>query len=303
MQSRDTTRESGPRAQIAILLVSLAVVCSGVYGHTRQACSLDTWADEVAATWKARGMLPNAACYAGVITSMDIGRAMRDQVVDRFDQMFPRAAYKVVGLDPINAALPGVDRPMVGVMYVGMFLPNGATIPMSSAERLITEPDFLISVADEGINDAKTLQQALPHLDRIYGFIEVLAPIFNNSPPNPFMMQASNLMARWGVIGESVKVAATPEFLRSLETMTVTFRDGDGKVLAKQPGSYLGVNPLNGVLVVVEELRRRGERLHAGDLISSGSYMPPMPVTAGLYTETRYDGIGGTTLTVDASYR
>ena len=98
-------------------------------------------------------------------------------------------------------------------------------------------------------------------------------------------------------------VTASQEFLRSLETMTVTFEDGDGKVLAKQPGSYLGVNPLNGVLVVIEELKRRGERLHAGDLISSGSYMPPMPVTAGLYTETRYEGIGGTTLTVAASYR
>jgi 2-keto-4-pentenoate hydratase len=117
------------------------------------------------------------------------------------------------------------------------------------------------------------------------------------------MMQATNLMARWGVIGESVKVAATPEFLRSLETMTVTFTDGDGKVLAQHPGSYLGVNPLNGVLDVAEELKRRGERLHAGDLISSGSYMPPMPVTAGLYTKTLYEGIGGTTLTADASYR
>ena len=303
MESMDTTGRTRSRTTITAALVALAVVCSGVLGHTRQGCSLDTWADDVATAWSDRGMLSNAQCYAGVITSMDLGRTMRDQVVERFDEMFPRAAYKVVGLDPINAALPGVDRPMVGVMYVGMFVPNGATIPMSSAERLITEPDFLISVADEGINDATTLEEALPHLDRIYAFIEVLAPLFNNSPANPFMMQASNLMARWGVIGESVKVTASQEFLRSLETMTVTFRDGDGKVLAEQPGSYLGVNPLNGVLVVVEELKRRGERLHAGDLISSGSYMPPMPVTGGLYTETRYEGIGGTTLTVDASYR
>ncbi len=303
MESMDTTGRTRSRATITAALVALAVVCSGASGHTRQGCSLDTWADDVARAWSDRGMLSNAQCYAGVITSMDLGRTMRDQVVERFDQMFPRAAYKVVGLDPINAALPGVDRPMVGVMYVGMFVPNGATIPMSSAERLITEPDFLISVADEGINDATTLEEALPHLDRIYAFIEVLAPLFDNSPANPFMMQASNLMARWGVIGESVEVTASQEFLRSLETMTVTFEDGDGKVLAKQPGSYLGVNPLNGVLVVIEELKRRGERLHAGDLISSGSYMPPMPVTAGLFTETRYEGIGGTTLTVSASYR
>lgn len=303
MRSFNPTRETRPRALMTVAAVALAIACSGVSGHARQTCSLATWADEIASTWTARGMLTNAECYAGVITSMDIGRTMRDQVVERFDQMFPRAAYKVVGLDPINAALPGVDRPMVGVMYVGMFVPNGSTIPMDSAQLLITEPDFLISVADEGINDATTLEEALPHLDRIYAFIEVLAPIFNNSPPNPFMMQASNLMARWGVIGESVKVAATPEFLRSLETMNVTFEDGDGTVLAEQPGSYLGVNPLNGVLVVIEELKRRGERLQAGDLVSSGSYMPPMPVTAGLYTKTIYEGIGGTTLSVDASYR
>ena len=303
MESMETTGRTRSRTTIIAALVMLAVVCSGVFGHTRQGCSLDTWANDVATAWNDRGMLSNAACYAGVITSMDLGRTMRDQVVERFDRMFPRAAYKVVGLDPINAALPGVDRPMVGVMYVGMFVPNGATIPMSSADRLITEPDFLISVADEAINEATTLEEALPHLDRIYAFIEVLAPLFNNSLANPFMMQESNLMARWGVIGESVAVTASQEFLRSLETMTVTFEDGDGKVLAKQPGSYLGVNPLNGVLVVIEELKRRGERLHAGDLISSGSYMPPMPVTAGLFTETRYEGIGGTTLTVAASYR
>jgi 2-keto-4-pentenoate hydratase len=183
-----------------------------------------------------------------------------------------------------------------------MFVPDGSTIPLSSAERLITEPDFLISVKDNRVNDATTLEEALPHLDRIYAFIEVLAPTFNNSPPNPFMMQASNLMARWGVIGESVEVRPDEAFLRSLETMQVTFRDGTGKVLADQPGSYLGRNPLNGVLVVLDELKRRGERLAPGDLVSSGSYMPPMPVAAGMYTETVYEGIGGTTLRVSARY-
>ena len=97
-------------------------------------------------------------------------------------------------------------------------------------------------------------------------------------------------------------MTANQQFLRSLETMTVTFRDGSGTTLAQQRGSYLGENPLNGVLVVIEELKRRDERLHPGDLISSGSYMPPMSVTEGLYTEATYEGIGGTTLRVAATY-
>jgi 2-keto-4-pentenoate hydratase len=295
---------SSIRATVGMLaLAAMALTSFRVHAQAGHGCSLQSWADDVVAAWKERGMLTNASCYADIITSMDIGRQMRDRVVAEFDQMFPRAGYKVVALDPVNAKLPGVDRPMVGVMYLPMFYPNGATVPLSSAAKLITEPDFLISVADEGINDVDTLEEALPHLDHIYAFIEVLGPVFDNSPPNPFMMQASNLMARSGVIGESIEVSPTPEFLHSLETMKVTFKDGTGKVLAEEPGSYLGENPLNGVLVVVRELRRLGERLQPGDIISAGSYMPPMPVTSGLYTETIYEGIGGKTLHVSASYR
>ena len=287
---------------MTLSISAVGVMPLGGFARSEQGCSTDAWAIDVVAAWQSRGMLPNASCYAGLITSMETARTMRDRVVERFDEMFPRAAYKVVGLDPINAGLPGVDRPMVGVMYVGMFVPSGSTIPVDSAARLITEPDFLVSVADEGVNDATTLEQLLPHLDRVYAFIEVPAPLFGNSPPNPFLMQASNLLARWGVIGDSMQVTATDAFLRSLETMTVTFRDG-GSILSVQPGSYLDGNPLNGVLVVLEELKRRGERLHAGDLVSAGSYMPPMPVTEGLYTEAIYEGIGGTTLRVAARYQ
>lgn len=267
-------------------------------------CALDQWSEQMLATWQARSMLSNemTACYAQKITSMDVARELRDEVIARFDELLPRAAYKVVGLDPVNAALEGVDRPMVGVMYVSNFLPDGASIPLDSARILITEPDILFRVSDSAINEATTLEEVLSHIDRVYAFIEVPAPLFNNNPANPFLMQASNLLPRWGVIGESVAVENTPEFLRSLETMRVRFIDGEGQVLADEDGAYLGGNPLRGVLVVLEELRRKGEQLRPGDLISSGSYMAPILVSSGMYTKTIYEGIGGQTLEVSASY-
>jgi 2-keto-4-pentenoate hydratase len=281
----------------------LAVASAPVSAQSDATCALGHWATDVVGAWKARRMISNASCYAELITDMDTARRMRDAVVTEFDAMFPRAAYKVVALDPINAALPGVDRPMVGMMYVGMFLANGAILPLESAELIITEPDFLVSVADERINDATTIAEAARYIDRIYAFIETLAPTFVNSPPNPYLMQASNLMARWGVIGDSIEASSDPAFIKSLETMTVTFRDSNGKVLATQPGSYLGENPLNGVLVVINELRRRGERLAPGDLISSGSYMPPIPVRDPIGYETVYEGLGGQMLRVSTSFR
>ncbi len=192
---------------------------------------------------------------------------------------------------------------MVGMMYIGMFMADGAILPLDSAELIITEPDILFSVADTRINEATTIEEAVRHIDRVYAFIETLAPTFVNSPPNPFMMQASNIFARWGVIGESVAASADPAFIRSLETMTVTFRDSSGNVLAEEPGSYLSGTPLNGVLVVIEELKRRGERLEPGDLVSAGSYMPPIPVREAIGYETVYEGIGGQTIRVSTSFR
>lgn len=283
-------------------LLGMSVVTAQAQAQSE--CALDQWSAHMVTTWQARSMLSNemTACYAQKITSMDVARELRDEVIASFDELLPRAAYKVVGLDPVNAALEGVDRPMVGVMYVSNFLPDGATISLDSARILITEPDILFRVSDSAINEASTLEEVLSYVDRVYAFIEVPAPLFNNNPANPFLMQASNLLPRWGVIGESVAVEDTPEFLRSLETMRVRFIDGEGQVLADEDGAYLGGNPLRGVLVVLEELRRKGEQLRPGDLISSGSYMAPILVSSGMFTKTVYEGIGGQTLEVSASY-
>ena len=288
---------------MVIMVLPFILISSTTLAQTEEPCPLEGWAQNVVGAWNEGATINNIDCYRDAVTSMNMGRNLRDEVIAQFDTMFPRAGYKVVGLDPINAALPGVDRPMVGAMYVSMFLANGTTLPLDSAEIIITEPDFIVSVSDSQINAAKTVEEAIRHIDRIYAFIETLAPIFVNNPPNPYLMQASNLMARWGILGESVEVVPTEEFIRSLETMTVTFQDGDGNILAKQPGSYLGSNPLNGILVVIDELQRRGEQLQPGDLISSGSYMPPILVDKPVKYETIYEGIGGKTIRVSTSFR
>jgi len=293
------------RLKVASLVLLMSVTFHDASAQHMEDCSLAEWPGDMLTAWQSRSMISNekTACYAELITTMDIARDLRDQVIAEFDSILPRAAYKVVGLDPVNAALSGVDRPMVGAMYVSSFLPNNAAIAVDSAQILITEPDILFRVKDSAVNDATTLEDALSHIDRVYAFIEIPAPLFNNNPPNPYLMQASNLLPRWGVIGDSMAVSDSPDFLRSLESMNVSFIDEKGEILAEERGDYLGGNPLQGVLEVVKELRRKGESLQPGDLISSGSYMPPIPVKSGMETVTRYEGIGGQTLEVRASYR
>lgn len=285
------------------MATALCGVAEEVRAQASDACSLSRWADDIFTAWMSRATIPNAGCYRGVVTSMDTARELRDEVVARFDEIFPRVGYKVVGLDPVNAALPGVDRPMVGMMYATMFQADGTILPIESAELMITEPDLVFRVSDAGVNDASTLEEVVQHLDRVYAFIETPAPTFVNNPPNAYLLQASNLMPRWGALGGSVEVESTAAFVRSLESMTVTFRDGDGVILAEESGSYLSGNPLNAVLVVAEELRRRGERLEPGDLVSAGSYMPPILVDGPADYEAIYEGLAGQTIRVSVSFR
>jgi 2-keto-4-pentenoate hydratase len=267
-----------------------------------QTCSESTWIHDFEEAWDTRGQIQNLDCYRNLINDMDQARTIRASVWELLDTKLPRIGYKVVGLDPVNAALDGVDRPMVGALYEGMMMMSGDPFSLSSAQVIITEPDFLVTVKDPRVMEATTLLEALPYLDRVYAFIETLAPTFVNNPANAYLMHSANIMARWGVIGESVQVENSQAFLDSLESMRVTFFDQDGNVLADQPGSYLGENPLNGVMVVIDELRREGLSLSAGDVISSGSYMPPILVTEPVTYTTRYEGIGGQDISVSTTF-
>jgi len=154
----------------SVLLMSALLPDS--FAQEGEVCSLEEWPYDMLTAWQSHSMISNekTSCYAKLITTMDIARDLRDQVIAEFDSILPRAAYKVVGLDPVNAALDGVDRPMVGAMYVSNFLPNNAAIAVDSAQILITEPDILFRVKDSAINDANTLEDALSHIDRVYAF-------------------------------------------------------------------------------------------------------------------------------------
>ena len=144
---------------MAILVLPFILISSTTFAQTEESCPLGDWAQNAVGAWNEGTTINNINCYRDTVTSMNMGRNLRDEVIAQFDTMFPRAGYKVVGLDPINAALPGVDRPMVGVMYVSMFLANGTILPLDSAEIIITEPDLILADEPTGSLDRKTANE------------------------------------------------------------------------------------------------------------------------------------------------
>ncbi|MGO1078202.1 2-keto-4-pentenoate hydratase [Inquilinus sp. CA228] len=215
----------------------------------------------------------------------------------------------------------GVDHPVSGVLLAGMLRrpPGGWTIypplspgaakkkddgPISAnyAARPLVEADLIAVIGDAGVNQAKTPGEVLAHLSALYPFIELadlaLPP---DEKPSAASIAAVNVGARLGVLGEPIPIE--PGFADRLATMTVSLTDGTGKVLAEAPGAAILGHPLNAVIWLAQDLAARGEALQPGQLVSLGSFGPPVqPVPGGTVT-ARYDGLSAAPVSLSVDFR
>jgi 2-keto-4-pentenoate hydratase len=161
-----------------------------------------------------------------------------------------------------------------------------------------------VRVKDDGINNATTLEQAAEHLSEVICFIELADGTFaTNAPLDGAALTASNVGARLGVTGESRKIENTPEFLKAFGAMSLTIYDGGGKELSRVTADGVMGHPLNAVLWLVKDLKRTGEKLKTGDVISLGSPSPQVIPRAGDQFTLIYQGLPGGPLRASVSIK
>ena len=99
---------------------------------------------------------------------------------------------------------------------------------------------------------------------------------------------AVNIVATRMVMGPGAPIEATPVFVQAIADMETVFTDEAGTVLQTAPASALLGNPLRVVLWLVEEFKRRGKTLQAGDRLSLGAVGKLFPLSEGgkTYTHT-----------------
>lgn len=185
-------------------------------------------------------------------------------------------------------------QPVRGVLLERMLLRDGAEVAAKFGSRPVFEADLVVEVKDEGINRARTPQEVLRHLSRIYPFIELPDLVVAEGEPltGPVLL-AINAGARLGVLGKPIAADADPALSEALATMTVIMSDQNGNPLGKGQGSALLGHPLNAVIWLADDLAKSGIRLHAGDLLSLGSFTPLLPPQGGTTIKARYQGLPG----------
>ena len=216
----------------------------------------------------------------------------------------PRTGYKVGLTSPAAQQAFGVTAPVVGVMLQKMFLGDGARVRVQYGARPIVEADLVVVVGDARVNDAKTPGDVARSLRTLHPFIELADLVVADGQPltGPVIV-AIDVGPRLGVLGKAVPMRSDAAFVDALAQMQVKLRDDQDRELSAAPGAAILGHPLNAVIVLAEELKRRGERLKPGDRISLGSFGRPVPPPRGRTLTASYDGLPTGPMSVKVTFR
>lgn len=219
----------------------------------------------------------------------------------RRDAGFGRVVgYKVGLTSRVMQQRLGIDHPVWGILLAGMLLPDGARVPPDYATRPMVEADLLVTVADEGINQARTPAEVAAHLADLRPFIELASfGVAEGEPLSETTIVAINVGARLGVVGKAVPMTRT--LAEALPGMTVTMTGPEG-VLLQVPGAAILGDPLQAVVWLVQALKAEGRSLRTGDVISLGSFGPPQVPQAGATFAVTYGSLPGGDLKVRVTF-
>jgi 2-keto-4-pentenoate hydratase len=183
---------------------------------------------------------------------------------------------------PAAMARLGLDRPLVGALTVGRRLPPGASASVDGWTHGLIEAEIAAYVGRD-IGGAATAEEALAAVDGWSLAVE-LADL--DQPPNDVEeILAGNIYHRWVLFGDVVPGVDPTTAVASVR------RDGAEVASTDRPHELVG--ELGWVLATTAStLAAADGALRAGDIVITGSMVPPMPIAAGETWEVSADGLG-----------
>ena len=236
-------------------------------------CSKDPRIPAVAKAWKDRAEPPP------FVVSLADAPCFRNALLSQLS-LGPIVGYKIGVYSKGARAAYNTDKPAVGVLHRDMLQPEGKPVSASFGFTPLAEADFLAVVGDEGLNDARTPEEAYEHISAYRPFIEM--PDLFGEKSNIARLTALDVGARKGAMGPAFTLPRTREARLALRDMIVetTIETPEGTKKSSVQAKELQGDLMQVVLDARDLLRAEGIRLKKGDLLSLGTltpYHPPVP--------------------------
>jgi 2-keto-4-pentenoate hydratase len=195
------------------------------------------------------------------------------------------AATSAAGQKHIN-----VDGPMAGRILAETVIPDGGTASMAGNEMRVAEPEFAFRMGNDLLprSSPYTVQEVLDAVASLHPAIEIPDSRFSDFVSvGAAQIIADNACAHLFVLG----APATSNW-RALDLVeekpVIQLR---GKRFIGHGKNVLG-DPLLALTWLANELRQLGATLRAGQIVTTGTCHPPLPIQSGDVMEADFGVIG-----------
>jgi 2-keto-4-pentenoate hydratase len=216
---------------------------------------------------------------------------MREQLALRSERLAAGArpiGWKVGFNAPAAHANLGTDIPLVGFLTDRTVVPDGATVSLAGWANPVLEAEIAVHLGRDVPGDATW--------EDVRGAIAGLGPAIEladlDPPPTDVRaILAGDIYHRAVVLGPVDESRSTAEGIGGR-----VLRDGEEVAATDDPAALTG-EVVEVVRATAEQLAACGELLRAGEVVISGSIVPPMPVAPGQHVAVELGPLGGLALT------
>jgi 2-keto-4-pentenoate hydratase len=192
----------------------------------------------------------------------------------------PVVGWKIAATSRAGQAHIGVDGPLVGSLLANRVLSSGARVPLGGNHMRVAEAEFAFRFAralpsrpvpyleEEVMEAIESLHPAIEIPDSRYeDFARVGAP----------QLIADNACACWLIVGSATTASWRDLDLAMHEVQAFL----NGSPAASGLGRNVLGSPRNALTWIANELGVFGEGLRAGDLVTTGTCIVPVPIAPG----------------------
>ena len=220
-----------------------------------------------------------------------IASGMRDQRAVRDERRRSgerQIGWKVGFGSPAATAQLGIDRPLAGFLMESGLLADGAEVPVGSWAAPVLEAEIAIHLASDVAPESSwdEVRECIAGLSVAIELADLDVP-----PSDVRAILAGNIYHRHVVLGP---VDGSLSVGSGLGGRVVV----DGAVVAAAEDAEANTGEIvEAVRLTAELLGAVGERLRSGDVVITGSIVPPVPVEVGQSCVVELDVLGSLRLT------
>lgn len=208
-----------------------------------------------------------------------------------------RLVGRKVGLtNPKVQVQLGVDRPDFGVLFDDMRFDSGDVVPTGRVLQPRIEAEMAFVLSGDLTDPDMTVEDVAAAVAGVRPSLEIVGSRIRDWKITIFDTIADNASSGAFVIGERTVPLADVD-LQGASMCMVRTRDGEEQVVSEGVGADCLGSPLLAARWLAVELARRGDPLHAGDIVLTGALGPMVPVQPGDVFEATIAGLGSVTIT------